>query len=423
MRWQWQFLTAMTVMLLTSAAGADGNDGAGFGTFGGEPITLEGGDPAPDPPADRVSGTEKGSLLIFSKVELRWDEEGMIIQDTFLSLTNDYPGDVFVQMFFINGDPPLEGNGQERPHPGWNSVGNMVMLTANQPTYWSALLGTGFPGLVISPWTILDPGDPPGRPDPERPGERMLRGYILAWAVDGVSGEEIQWNHLAGNATLVNYRDGYAWEYNTFAFQMLQPDGTAGVLNLDGTEYVQAFSHLLLNFQAVGSTAFSHEGISQIVSETDLTLLPVTADMRQNHDDPVTTKANCDIWNQWEAHFSGTHRCVTCWDQTLLGNYDSPNHFVVEFLQTDHGSARIDGEESPGECPASVDAALLGVAARLLNHDGGNHMSAAGTNLFGMGFENATIKCDIFGPPPPFPFGADRDQLREFMDWILSRSQ
>jgi hypothetical protein len=158
--------------------------------------------------------------------------------------------------------------------------------------------------------------------------------------------------------------------------------------------------------------------MQQVVSETDLTLLPVTVDLRQNNDGPVTTKADFDIRNQWEAQFSGTHRCITCWDQTLLGNYDSPNHFPVEFLQTDHGSARINGEAAEGECPGSVEAALLGVAARLLSHDDSNGFSAAGTNLTGMGFMSATIKYDTIDVPPPSPWGASRDQLRDYLEWI-----
>ena len=56
---------------------------------------------------DRVSATEKGSLLFFSKVVIRWDYMANVKSDTFLQLTNDYPADVKVQMFFINGDLPL----------------------------------------------------------------------------------------------------------------------------------------------------------------------------------------------------------------------------------------------------------------------------------------------------------------------------
>jgi hypothetical protein len=78
---------------------------------------LEGG-AASDPPVamstqgtpagDRVSGTEKGSVLIFSKVELRWDGAGNLIQDTFIDLTNDLGESVQIKLYFINGDPPLE---------------------------------------------------------------------------------------------------------------------------------------------------------------------------------------------------------------------------------------------------------------------------------------------------------------------------
>lgn len=56
---------------------------------------------------ERVTASEKGSLLIFSKVEIRWDAAGALIQDTFIDLTNDYPDDVKVKMYFINGDPPI----------------------------------------------------------------------------------------------------------------------------------------------------------------------------------------------------------------------------------------------------------------------------------------------------------------------------
>ena len=58
--------------------------------------------------APRVSSTQKGSLLIFSKVEIKWDLDGNVIQDTFVDMSNDYPADVVVQGYFINGDVELE---------------------------------------------------------------------------------------------------------------------------------------------------------------------------------------------------------------------------------------------------------------------------------------------------------------------------
>ena len=46
----------------------------------------------------------------------------------------------------------------ERPHPGWNWVDVGIMLTKNQPAYWSALTGQPGPGgAAVSRFTILDP--------------------------------------------------------------------------------------------------------------------------------------------------------------------------------------------------------------------------------------------------------------------------
>ena len=113
------------------------------------------------PAAELRIGTQKGSLLIMSKVEIRWDAQGNLLQDTFIALTNDYMEDVRVQMFFVNGDEPIPAGDQERAHPGWNWVDNEITLTGNEPAYWSAL--TGNPK-GVSPFTILDPGVLPGRP-------------------------------------------------------------------------------------------------------------------------------------------------------------------------------------------------------------------------------------------------------------------
>lgn len=357
---------------------------------------------------DRVSGTEKGTVLIFPKVEVRWDDAGYVTQDTFISLTNDYPGYVDVQMYFVMGDPEEDS---DRFHPGVNFEGReywsdvKIQLTPNQPTYWSALTGLGYPGPAVSPWTVLDPGDPPGRPDMDH-GGRYLRGYIIAFAVDAVSGNEIKWDHLAGNGTIVNYYHGFAWEYNAWAFQTVTGTHgaelpTPGELNLDGAEFSNCFEYLLMNFQAVDSTAYSAEGVSQVVTDTDLTLLTLGIDLNQVHDDPICTKASFLVWNQWEAQFSGAHRCVCVWDQQFLSLYDSPNHFLKEFLQTDQGKARFKGESAPAECEFSVEAPLLGVVAKILVFDGGNEYGAAGSNLFGMGFDEAVIKYSPQGPPPP----------------------
>ena len=393
---------------------------------------------APALAQDRVSATEKGSLVVFNKVEIRWDAAGNLIQDTFLDLTNDYPGSVAVQMYFVNGDPGLDAvydiNGDlvERAHPGCNWVDNQIALTANEPCYWSAL--TGLPK-GVSPFTVLDPSDDPqmqGRPAQDGSLDRVLRGFVLAWAVNA-NGEEIRWNHLKGDAMIIHFNEAAAWEYNAWTFQsnavahgapLLPPYGQ---LDLDGIEYERVFDMLLMDFYAVGGEAFAYDpaipGVPTITPDVDLTLLPMIIDLRQDGQGPVTTKAKFDIWNQNEVKFSGTERCINCWDQALLSMYDVPNHFLRQHLQTNKGKARIDGmasivcDEYDGmgsPVVISEDAPLLAVRAMILDFDGGADMAMAGINLVGMGEEPevsaGVIMSDVIAPPPELfvdPLGAE----------------
>jgi len=370
--------------------------------------------------ADRVSSSQKGSLLVFSKVDIRWDASGNVIQDTFIDITNDYTAGVNVQMYFVNGDGPCAFEGS-RHHNFWNSVDVGIFLTQNEPTYWSAL--TGLPK-GVSPFTILDPGNPPGRPDPDGSGDRVLRGFVVAWAVDA-TGHEIKWNHLKGHVTIVNYLNGAAWEYNAYAFQTgttwtTAPTGqvlnNSGTLLLDGLEYEQGFDLLLLDFYATGSTAFS--GPVPVTLDTDLTLFPLAMDFRQETTGPVTTKASFTVWNQNEVKLTGMDRCVTCWDEALVSTYGVPNHFLLVNLQTNKGKAQIDGLASQvcnydydpsdglalGQDPRDVvsqAASLLGVAAKQLSFSRGAEYALAGTNLVGMGLQSGMIQADIQGTPPP----------------------
>ncbi|MCA9295903.1 MAG: hypothetical protein KC983_05285, partial [Phycisphaerales bacterium] len=295
-------------------------------------------------PPSRGNSSQKGSLLIFSKVEVRWNPTGGLIQDTFIQLTNDYNNDVQVQLYFINGDAPIPATGNDRAHPGWNWVDNLIHLTGDQTTTWA--VSTGLPA-GVSPFTVLDPGIPPGRPvDPANPnGERVLRGFVIGFAVNGL-GQQIKWNHLAGEATIVHYGLTHAWSYMAYAFAVAnsslaqgQVAGPAGQLVLDGVTYEAAPDLLLLNFDA--------SNLDPNVSiDTALTLHPVSADLRQETTGPVTTKASFEVWNQNEIKFSGADRCITCWDCVLLSQFAPPNHFLRSGLQTDKGKARIQGLKS-----------------------------------------------------------------------------
>jgi hypothetical protein len=409
----------------------------------------------------RVSSSQKGSLLIFSKVELKWNADGtQLLQDTFLDVSNDFPAAVMVQAYFINGDTELaalgdnEVGGPRDFEPGWNTADCRFSLTANQPHYWSAANGSG----KCQPFTVLDV-DGPGRPDPETNGAtRILRGYVVMWAVrfnaDKNLWEEIRWNHLKGGAVLVNYENSSAWEYNAWAFRATPCSGGQGAplidcagfdvngvcragevipgnLDLDGFQYDIAFESLLLDFYGSGTLALS--GGDQIVmTDTDLTVHAVSADLRQDGCGPVLTKVEAEVWNENESKFSGTRRCICCWDQTMLSdwshNQSIPNHFLRSALGTDKGKARLDGVAStecdyeslcgptakmkrwynctdtvdPGVAAlgngffdASEDAAILGLATKFLAFSPSGKLETAGMNLVGVGRKPATIIHDV----------------------------
>jgi len=361
---------------------------------------------------NRVSNSKKGSLLVYSKVELRWSCNATACipqQDTFIDLSNDDDDDIEVQFYFVNGDPPTDavfvGDPPvevERRHDGWNSVDCQIPVTGNQPLYMSLMRGG-----PCQPFTILDPGFPPGRPDAEFPGtgERVLRGFVLAWAVNP-AGEQIRHNHLVGDAILVNYRFAAAAEYNAYAFQAYGVDqgdvvGTPGTLSLDGTNYDIAYDKLLMDFYCTYDTSGPRGAGAAFLIDTDVTLHPVSADLRQDTDGPVTTKAKYDLWNENEVRFSGTEKCITCWDQTLVRNYPAPNHMFCQNLQTFKGKARIDGMGST-QCPLSVNAAILGIQIKLIAFinapiGGGRAatFAASAINMVGQGEEAAEIQYDI----------------------------
>ncbi|MCP4592403.1 MAG: hypothetical protein GY842_16850, partial [bacterium] len=298
----------------------------------------------------------------------------------------------------IDNYPPIGACGLTHDHPGCNNEGVSILLSGNQPSYWSAATGQPGPDQSVAPWDLLDAGWLPGRPDPdsEESGDRVLRGYVLAWAVNS-TGEEIRWNHLKGDAMLINYRDTSALEYNAYAYQATGVDhgqltGTPGELYMDGVEYDQNYEQLVLDFYASGI----EEGF-----DTDLTLLPLGVDLRQDGDGPVCTKAAFDVWNEEEVGPMRHDRCICCWDQALLSNYDPPGGsiFMRDFLQTDKGVARIDGMES-GVCPGSQDVPLLGVVAKHMNvtPDKNNvgRFGMTGMHLPGWGYDSsAVIRADV----------------------------
>jgi hypothetical protein len=403
----------------------------------------------------RGGTTQKGSFLYFSKIEIKWDATGNLIQDTFVDITNDFPQGVNVQAYFINGDievPELTDDDPDGPRdfePGWNTADCRFTLTANQPHFWSAANGSD----KCQPFTVLDI-DGPGRLDPETDdGSRILRGFIFLFAVDFFTVElenpgtfsawyPIKWNHLKGDVVIVNYANKTAWEYNAWAFRWYGPPQGCplpGAANIPGCEPIEPEgsdappASLLMDFYASGSTALSGGGETVMV-DTDLTVHAVSLDLRQDNCGPILTKVEAEIWNENENKFSGTRRCVCCWDQTMLSNWSRsdaiPNHFMREALGTDKGTARLEGVASiecdylelcgptafdrmwqcgfdssgvtAGIPSFTEDAAILGLATKFLTYTPSGKKDTAGMNLVGVGAKPAFIIFDLQTGPDSF---------------------
>jgi hypothetical protein len=416
-------------------------------------------------PFERIDISGKGSFLAFSKIEVLWEDEedgSGLLKDTFLDITNDYPGSVLVQAYFINGDIEIaeelddEGNVIQEFEPGWNTADCLFELTGNQPHYWSAANGSD----KCQPFKVLDPD---GRPA----NSRILRGYAVFWAVKvkptmtaAIGYEEIRWNHLKGDAVIVDYAKGTAEEYNAWSAAVVdcvahgepprdcfcrdengvccEAEVRPGRLDFDGFQYASGFDELLLDFYGSGSTAFSAGGLT-VMLETQLTLHTLGADLRQDGTGPILTKVEAEIWNEFESKFSGTRRCICCWDSTMLSDWARsqaiPNHFTRSALRTDKGKARLDGVESdecdyfdicgreprdfievepvckvvesasvagfPNGISFSHDASLLGISTKLLSFTGGQteENATSAINLIGMGTERARIRTDNSDAP------------------------
>ena len=349
----------------------------------------------------RTSATEKGSVLVYPKVELRYSSTGVLLQDTFITIANDFNSltPVYVHLFFVSET--------------CTRYDNVIALTQNEPTYWAA--STGQPK-GVSPWSVLGA---PVAIDPNNPAsDRVLRGYIIAFA-ENVDGYPIRWNHLYGGATTVNYSHQDVSEYNAYAFAALGSGSNGlsvsgiGNLPLNGSTYDYGYAYLLLNFFASGSTALSGGG-QTVTQDTDLSLMILSQDLRQDTPGPLITKAYFDIWNQNEVGFSGNEFCVVKYNSAPLSTRGG--NFLLNNLQTNLGRARITGMAStvcnrlvrfdpndPNSFIASTPQSLLGIAERVLTFATGGRVSTAAVNLTGAGTLAAQVLYDASSTPQERP--------------------
>jgi len=382
-------------------------------------------------PDTRVNETQKGSLLVWPEVTIRWNPGGALLRDTIITVGNDLASSgVSIKLFFVNGElpQPLFGPGAGTIEPGWNFFDNVIDLTHDEPTYWSSFTGRAGAIPVVTPFTALDAN---GRPDGDaaNPNAVRLRGFVLGFAVQGNLLRSI--NHLFGSATLVDYVANEAVDYKAWSFRAnFQGTAASPMLFLDGiaapAHYDACPEYLLLDFFASGSAAIGpNAGGTASTVDTRVTLLPMIHDFcAPLPPEPLMTDAQIDVWNEDEVKLTNQHRCIQCWDSTLLSVYNihSPlqfwipggivNHFVLGNLGSNKGKARFRGVANtacdrlpnPNASPptpglVSVSAPLLGDQVKIVTWGAANAHSGGELHGLGVRQDGRVEYCPQSDPP------------------------
>jgi hypothetical protein len=357
---------------------------------------------AAQPAQTRASLSEKGSVLIYPRIEVVWDNADNLKVDTFITVSNDYEAGVNVVGYYVTEectDMDLHFN-----------------LTANEAAYWSVLTGAPGPNGALGSFTTA--GDPI---QPVPGGDKYLRGLLILIAVRP-DGFQIRWNHLFGEATIVDYAMGTAWEYNAYAFGAYgtgngMPVGTQkGLIKFNQTimpGYASAFRRLLFNFFKPNSSPYLGGGTGYYddttVLDGELTLMILPLDLTALPHGPFNTYYQFEIFDENENGQTGLEDCMDKWEAFNLSNLGG--YFTG--LPTAAGYARVWGiandacdtyiEVPPGSGNfeidvESIDAAMLGVYAEMVEFvDSGAALptvyGTAGGALRGSGNADTLVPC------------------------------
>jgi hypothetical protein len=242
--------------------------------------------------------SQKGSLLVFPKILTETASDGTVWFDTIITIGNDYSSKVNLECFWVDAEQ--------------NTADFMFTITGNQATWFKASDGLGSRGWGVSPFGPTN------------------KGELKCWAmgVDEATMEEYQalFNQLYGTAILIDYRNQTSFEYNAYASKGHYPDssgvytthlGVTGTLVLDNNypspSYDTGPGYITFNFVATPPPGSNF----QIVNKTDLTLVPLRQDLRQDRL-PTCTKAKFDVWSENEVKLTGAYQCIKCWFEGSL---------------------------------------------------------------------------------------------------------
>jgi hypothetical protein len=354
------------------------------------------------PAAQNVTNvSQKGSLLIFPKIDTSPIETSGFYRDTIVMIGNDYFTEQWIKCYWVNWDQQIQDF--------------MFRITPNQPIWFRASdgAGTGYYDDVSYPITVP-------------PFFVHEVGELKCWAVDAVGADQVAFNHLYGNAMVIDTVRGAAYEYNAWAFTARgvtqgSPVGTGGTLVLSGATgaYDACPQYLTFSFFTKGSSiAYPGGGGTATFVHNDLTLVPCIEDLRQDRV-PTCTKAKFDIWNENETKYTGAWRCIKCWFEGYLDEIDvqTPGRgfggekFTYTALHTTAGRFRVEGIPSTvcngafSQCTGGqVKSPLLGLLVTEIRFDAEpfDALVASTATTAGTGI-SSTIKWDTQSIPPELP--------------------
>jgi hypothetical protein len=313
---------------------------------------------------DRANTAQKGSLLVFPKVDVSPGHE------TLIRINNGYNQGIDVKCYWQNG--------------------------TKQTSDFGFKLSKYEPKVIIATETFPSGFGPNPLPGP------LDRGELKCWAVSNDGQTEVSWNHLYGSATIIDFEGSTAHEYTAWAFRCLAEAGNAkavcgttpGVLLLDGVEYDRCPKSLTAGFSPSGA-------FGGLFSGNVLYIATCNQDMRQDRS-LYFTKLDYTVWRADEQQYTGAYTCIDSWHEEDLDTVqNNPQNFsqfilgdVARFVVKGHASTACNPYISPY---VTSEAGLLGVIATQIGPN------TAATNLVGFGERDGFVAYDTAEPIAELP--------------------
>jgi hypothetical protein len=215
-------------------------------------------------------------------------------------------------------------------------------------------------------------------------------GMAVCWATDGVS--QINWNHLSGTATIIDAA-GTSWEYSAWAFAARSgteglPVGTAGIINLNGTEFDMCPQYIIGHFSPDTSTSMSTPGnttfnggkFAVMPCGTATSPLDLRAPGLPALPSGAMTTVTLSVMNEQAVLWGGINvTCIGMWHSATLpvkANFGNTNAvaFRVESLG---GAAACRSRPAVGVVGVHTSSATVGAVGEKL----GSTMNSAGSRI------------------------------------------